>query len=50
MKFETEDRRQHPRGSDTLTQIEDLTYSVLRKSTATGHAAIEHQCPSGSRD
>jgi hypothetical protein len=29
----TQDRRQHARGSDILTKIEDLTYAVLRRST-----------------
>ena len=43
MTDETQDRRQHPRADDTLKKIEDLTYSVLRKSIATEHGEIPHE-------
>ena len=36
MEHETQDRRQHARGNDILTKIEDLTYAVLRRSIPTG--------------
>ena len=36
MEYETQDRRQHARGNDILTKIEDLTYAVLRSSMPTG--------------
>ena len=42
MKYETQDRRQHPRADDTLTKIEDLTYSVLRKSAAEP-GSVQHE-------
>jgi hypothetical protein len=32
MKVHIEDRRQHSRGDDILTKIEDVTYAVLRNS------------------
>ena len=43
MNDETQDRRQHPRAGDTLTKIEDLTYSVLRKSIANEPDAMQHE-------
>jgi hypothetical protein len=43
MTYETQDRRQHPRADDTLTKIEDLTYSILRKSIATERGDMQHQ-------
>ena len=42
MKYETQDRRQHPRTDDTLTKIEDLTYSALRKSAAEP-GSVQHE-------
>jgi hypothetical protein len=49
MKYETQDRRQHSRGDDILTKIEDLTYAVLRKSMATKGGAMQDESVPGSR-
>jgi hypothetical protein len=50
MKSETQDRRQHPRGDGIVTKIEDLTYTVLRKSIAANGDTIEHESVPGPRD
>jgi hypothetical protein len=49
MKYETQDRRQHSRGDDILTKIEDLTYGVLRKSVATEGGATQHGSVPGAQ-
>jgi hypothetical protein len=43
MRYKTQDRRQHPRTDDALTKIEDLTYSVLRKSIANERDATQRE-------
>lgn len=42
MSYEIQDRREHPRGDGVVTKIEDLTYSVLRRSVATDGHAIDN--------
>jgi hypothetical protein len=49
MKYETQDRRQHSRGDDILTKIEDLTYAVLRKSVATEGSEMQHGSVPGAQ-
>jgi hypothetical protein len=49
MKYETQDRRQHWRGDDILTKIEDLTYAVLRKSVDPEGGAWQHGSVSGAQ-
>lgn len=43
MEYETQDRRQHARGNDILTKIEDLTYAVLRRSMPTAGDFTQHE-------
>jgi hypothetical protein len=38
MSLENQDRREHQRGSDILTQIEDVTYAILRDRSSNSAA------------
>jgi hypothetical protein len=49
MEYETQDRRQHARGNDILTKIEDLTYAVLRRSIPTGSDVTQQEAGPVSR-
>jgi hypothetical protein len=51
MQSSPQERRQHPRGSGLLTQIEDVTYATLRNSAANADACDEDRTsPSSTED